>query len=85
MLGANTVLSEFFARHPSAGGSSSIGGQYRLICQGCGTILSVAIVSPPPPALDIRCDSCGWSEHLGAPAPPVSAGLQPSAAALPLQ
>ena len=75
MLGANTVLSELFARHPSVIGSISMGGQYRLICERCGSLFSVTIPTPPPLALDIHCDQCGWREHLGAPVPtPVSEG-----------
>jgi hypothetical protein len=63
----STVLSEFFARHPSSIGASGIGGHYRAICEGCGTVLSVAIPDPEPEALEIHCEDCGWRERLGAP------------------
>lgn len=69
MAGASAVLSEFFARHPSSMGAADIAGHYRLICEGCGEVLTVVLADPLPTMLDIRCATCGWSEHLGEPAP----------------
>ncbi|HEX5505628.1 MAG TPA: hypothetical protein VFW96_23625 [Thermomicrobiales bacterium] len=67
MLAGSTVLSEFFARHPSSIGASGIGGHYRVICEGCGTVLSVAIPEPAPETLELRCEHCDWRERLGVP------------------
>ncbi len=70
MPGTSAVLTELLARHPSSLTSSGFGGQYRLICPGCGNLVAVAVAQPAPAALDIRCDTCGWSERLGESAPP---------------
>ena len=64
---SHAILREFFARHPSSIASSGLGGQYRIVCAGCGEVLAVTIPAPEPPALDIACERCGWAEHYGAP------------------
>ena len=74
------VLSEFFARHPSSIGASGVGGYYRVICEGCGQVISVHIPEPNPRAIDVRCEHCGWSEHFGEPAPAVATDSKPALA-----
>lgn len=69
MTESHAILTEFFARHPSSIASSGLGGQYRIVCVGCGEVVPVTIPSPEPVMLDIVCDRCGWSEHYGASAP----------------
>ena len=83
MPGSSAVLRDLFARHPSAMGTGSMGGHYRIFCESCGEVLSVAIPNPPPPSFEIRCDHCGWSERLGDPAPAAD-GSPPVALEVPI-
>ncbi len=81
---SHAILREFFARHPSSIASSGLGGQYRIVCAGCGEVLAVTIPAPEPPVLDIACERCGWVEHYGAPQSPAmpelrAAGAEPAA------
>ena len=82
MPATSSVLSEFFARHPGSLGTSRVGGYYRVICEGCGEILSVQIPNPVPATLDIRCEHCGRTEHYGEPDAPL---IDPGGAGAPGQ
>ncbi len=60
----NAVLSQFFARYPSALGGTRGGGFYRVICLDCGALVSVAVPDGAPTRIDILCTACGWEDHL---------------------
>lgn len=59
------VLSEFYARYPSAFGNSRAGGVYRVICLRCGEFVTVPVPEENPRGIDVNCPSCGWHEHIG--------------------
>ncbi|CAA9589155.1 MAG: hypothetical protein AVDCRST_MAG18-4561 [uncultured Thermomicrobiales bacterium] len=59
------VLSTFFARYPSALGSTHAGGQYRIICPECGHIVPVAVLDDETRHLSVRCANCGYADELG--------------------
>ena len=58
------VLIEFFARYPSALGTTHAGGQYRLICPQCGEMVPVAVLDDDTRQIDIVCYTCGYEDHL---------------------
>ncbi len=65
--GSSPILTELFGRFPSTFAAGSFGGQYRLVCHGCGAALTVRLPDPEPPGLVIQCDCCGWRASFGAP------------------
>lgn len=60
-----SVLDEFYARYPSALGSSRAGGFLRIICLNCGNLVSLPEPEATQTSIDIHCPACGWEEHIG--------------------
>ena len=59
------LLSLLFRQYPSAFASNVAGDSFQLICPECGTFVVVAVPDAPPQRIDLRCDACGYEDHLG--------------------
>ena len=62
---AESVLGQFFARYPSAFGSSRAGGYYQVICPQCGSLIAVPAPQARQRSMYIQCGVCGWEDRLG--------------------
>ena len=61
---AHDLLTKFFARYPSALGSTHAGGQYRIICPECGHIVPVAALDDDTHHIHVHCAHCGYDDDL---------------------
>jgi hypothetical protein len=61
---AHDLLTKFFARYPSALGSTHAGGQYRIICPECGHMVPVAVLDDDTHHLHVHCAHCGYDDDL---------------------
>lgn len=61
---AHDLLTKFFARYPSALGSTTAGGQYRIICPSCGHIVAVPVLDEETRSLLVNCAHCGYEDDL---------------------
>jgi hypothetical protein len=61
---AHDLLTKFFARYPSALGSTHAGGQYRIICPECGHIVPVAVLDEETHHLNVHCAHCDYNDDL---------------------
>jgi Zn ribbon nucleic-acid-binding protein len=61
---AHDLLATFFARYPSALGSTHAGGQYRIICPECGHIVPVAVLDEETTGIHVHCAHCGYDDDL---------------------
>ncbi len=61
------LLATFFARYPSALGSTHAGGQYRIICPECGHLVAVSALDEATDRLSIHCDNCDYDDELSKP------------------
>lgn len=72
---ADDQLATFFARYPSALGSTHAGGQYRIICPECGHLIAVAVLDEQTRDIVIHCEHCGYHDaivHVEAATPPAA-------------
>ncbi len=67
---AESVLDQFFARYPSAFGSSRAGGYYQVICPQCGSMIAVAAPQGGQRGMYLQCGVCDWEDRLGDAAAP---------------
>jgi hypothetical protein len=65
-----SVLGQFFARYPSAFGSSRAGGYYQVICPQCGSMIAVAAPLAGQRGMYLQCGVCDWEDRLGDAAGP---------------
>jgi hypothetical protein len=61
---ADDQLATFFARYPSALGSTHMGGQYRIICPECGHLVAVAVLDEQTPDIVVHCEGCGHHDEI---------------------
>ena len=61
---ADDQLATFFARYPSALGSTHAGGQYRIICPECGHLVAVAVLDERTPDIVVHCEHCGYHDEI---------------------
>ena len=66
----DSVLDQFFARYPSAFGSSRAGGYYQVICPQCGSMIAVAAPQAGQRGMYLQCGVCDWEDRLGDAAGP---------------
>ena len=57
-------LAIFFARYPSALGSTHAGGQYRIICPECGHLVAVAALDQQTHDIVVHCENCGHHDAI---------------------
>ena len=61
---ADDQLATFFARYPSALGSTHAGGQYRIICPECGHLVAVAVLDERTTEIVVSCEHCGYHDEI---------------------
>lgn len=61
---AHDLLATFFARYPSALGSTHAGGQYRIICPECGHLVAVAALDDKTSDIRVHCDHCDYHDEM---------------------
>ncbi len=61
---ADDQLATFFARYPSALGSTHAGGQYRIICPECGHLVAVAVLDEQTRGIVVHCENCDYHDDI---------------------
>jgi Zn ribbon nucleic-acid-binding protein len=61
---ADDQLALFYARYPSALGSTQAGGQYRIICPECGYLVAVAVLDEQTSGIVVHCEHCGYHDDI---------------------
>jgi len=61
---ADDQLATFFARYPSALGSTHAGGQYRIICPECGHLVAVAVLDEQTRNIVVHCENCDYYDDI---------------------
>ena len=61
---ADDQLAIFFARYPSALGSTQLGGQYRIICPECGHLIAVAVLDEGTRDILVHCENCDYHDEI---------------------